>query len=475
MVNDFEFESSPMWTEIKSVIETGQKKILFDYKVKVHTEKEDIDVWGLESLEVVRDYVHHVGEHSRVVFKIGLGDYIHRLYPYRANLEMTIQRTTLEHGSDERMKSEPILTTRYKAVLNPRDNPIVSTSELENLDPITLNNTNKTVVVLELYDRSLEPLRVKTIWGTVEYKTQEDLIRGLLGGESMKVLVDGKPSIHGFDMVDPDNKEKRKTIIFPDGLHVTAIPTYLQEKEGGVYDGGIGTFIQTYQEKKYWFVYPLYNVRRFDSDDRPKVIFYILPHNKLPNLDRSFFQEGEILKVVCTAQKRYHDSSELNMMNKGSGYRMPDARAFMAKPVDITADGPKGNRKRLLHEVVTKERTDNLNYAPTHERGASMNPFARRSEILAHTLAQVDLVWENADIELIYPGMPCRFTYLNQREVKNLKGTVLFVHALSGRSENLNATAYRTQCRLTLAVEPAEDIPELPVKPSISDNPLESS
>ena len=347
-------------------------------------------------------------------------------------------------------------------------NPPVGGSDLEAHAYSDLN-TDLVEVKLELVNRSLEPLRIMTTGGIYPNKSMEELVRAVLSGESLQLKVDGKPAIDGIDIVKPDNQEPVSQVIFPHGTLITSVPTYLHESVGGIYNGGIGTYFQQYQGKKLWFVYPLYSTDRFDGKDK-RVVFYVVPQEKLPQLDKSYRTEGDILKVAVTAQRKYSDSAELAYMNAGSGYRMADARSFMKKPVKIGKNGPEGNRGNLNHEVAITERKDGLNYAPVVKGGPGSNPFYERSKILALTMAQIDFVWENADPELLYPGMPCKYVYLSAGKPVSLKGTVLFVHSYASRIEKYKASAFRTTCRVTIATEPQTKTPDLPATVTPGDN-----
>jgi len=462
------FEHSPLWPEVQSIISGPSKKILYDYKGTLHTEKEDLAIWDFNSIEVVRDYLNNIGETATVVFRMGMGDYVNRLFPYRQNLEFTIKRTALEEGGSNRAKDEPVQVMRYKAIFNTSRNPPVGGSELETYHAEDLNVSDMVEIHLELVDRALEPLRIKTTGGAFANVKPGDLIRSLLAGESSKVLVDGKPAAQGMDLVEPDNKEPIPNAIIPHGLKVTSVPTFIQHQLSGVYNRGIGTYFQTYEGKKLWFVYPTYDTERFDGKDK-KMVFYAVPQEKLPQLDKSYMKEGNVIKVAVTAQRRYTDSAELDYMNEGSGYRMPDARAYMKKPVKITENGPQASRAELNHEVIIKERSDGLNYAPIAQGGPSSNPFVERSKVIQRSMAQIDLVWENSDPLLIYPGMPCKYIYLSQGKAISLKGTILFVHSFSAKVEKYNASAFRMTCRVSIACEAQTKRPDLPVKGAVGD------
>jgi hypothetical protein len=280
-------------------------------------------------------------------------------------------------------------------------------------------------------------------------------------------LVDGKPAVDVVDVVSADNTARLTNVVIPDDRRIPAIPTYLHE-EYGVYNRGIGTFFQRYKGKKCWFVFPLYGTERFDEPGR-KAVFYSVPQEKLPQLDKSWMLEGDLLKIAVTAQRRYSDTAELSLMNMGSGFRMPDARSFMKKPVVIEGDGFRAQRERLNHEVVIKDRDDGLNYAPLQGR-ASANPFKMRSGVLARYSAQLDLVWENADPDLLFPGMPCKFVHLQQGKAVTILGAILFVHGMSARVEKQGATAFSLTCRLTIGCDPYGSVPEVEETEVVGEN-----
>lgn len=462
------FESSPLWNEVKTIISSKTKRTLYTYRGTLHTEKEDLPIWELGSIEIVRDYLNMVAETGKVVFQMGLGDYTNRLYPYRDNLELTIKRIPLKDNLNEQVDKSLTLVTKYKAVFNPKNNPQVTASDLESVRSESLNLTDMVEVHLELLNRFVEPLRVKTTSGSFLKYNAESIIRAILGGESLKVLVDGKQAIEGLDLIPPDNKETQPQFNFPHGMHITSVPTFIQENLGGVYNNGIGTFFQVYNKKRLWFIYPTFDTERFDNDVK-KVIFYAVNQDRVPQLDRSYQIDGNLVKIVVSAQRRYTDTAELSYINEGSGFRMPDARSYMTKPVIIRIDGPIASRSELNHETVTKDRKDNLNYAPMVRNGPSQNPFKYRSDVNRRSLAQIDLVWENADPELIYPGMPCKYLYMRQGEVMTLKGTILFAHIFHNQAERHHAQPFRTTCRLSISCETQTKKPKLPTKRMIGD------
>lgn len=442
-------EKSPIWADIKDIFESEAKPVKFEYRAMVHTEKEDIPVFKILSLDCVRDYANNIGDIVKTEFVVPLGDYITRIYPYRTNLEFTIKRITLTEETNKKLPNSKITIERYKAVFLVDENPIYTGSEYEHMDYESLNTMNIVNVKFQLLDRSLEPLRIKTVSGVYRQVTQKTLLHALLAGESMKIKVDGRTAIDGVDIVDPDNNEVKKHVILPSGTLLTAFPTYLQENMGGVYSAGIGNYIQAYNEKKMWFVYPLFRPGRFLNSKDDRAVFYAITSGKYNGTERTYFKDGSILKVATTGERKYKDSADIDYINSGSGFRMADPRSYLKKPVILTPDGPKPARGSLNTEVAAEPRKDGLNYAPRVQ--ASANPFKEYSRVNARNMARIDFIWENADPGLLYPGMPCKYIFLEDGKVVELQGTVVFAHATTQlQGQGMSGKIYCTNCAITI-------------------------
>ena len=163
-------------------------------------------------MDLVRDYVNNFGDEITVKVVLPLGTYSYKLYPFRENLEVTIETETISDFGGKDNKKIPVEVERFKAVLigdvpQPVKSGVSDTNE---------ETANRTMVELEfqLLERSLEPLRIKVTQGIVRNVDYFDLIHGCLGGESFKTLVEGKPSIDGIDIVEFDNKENINILSF---------------------------------------------------------------------------------------------------------------------------------------------------------------------------------------------------------------------------------------------------------------------
>ena len=456
---DYQIEKTALWLDINPIITSKSKPVKFTYKGMLHTEVEDIPIMKIVAIDTVRDYMKSIGDYVHIEFIMSLGDYVSKLYPRRANLEFSIKTTTLQ---EIQVKKDPLIDDtieRYKAVFLPNENKVISASELEQFDQESLNKSDIITVKLQLLDRALEPLRIKTVSGVFRQVTQKTMMHNLLAGESNKVLVDGKPSIDGVDVVEPDNQLLVKNQIIKDGTLLTELPTYMQKHLGGVYSSGIGNYLQTYKSKKLWFVYPLFDPRRFDSLV-DKCIIYAVPERRFPELDRTYLQDGSVIKILANGEKQYSDKADTELMNKGSGFRMPNANSFMKKPLDLSNDQVKARRANLNYEMIGRERADGLNYAPMSNQ-ISSNPFNEYSKLIHRDLATITINWDHANPALIYPGMPCKYLYLVKEKVIELKGSIAYCHVYANlEGKGLQSELYRTRCQLVLQVEKTAYTPD---------------
>lgn len=457
-----DIESTALWKDIMDTIASGPKQTKMDIRAELHTTEADFVVMKVLEIEQECDYAGNFGPTMFIRFQLGLGDYTYKLYPYRQNLELSIKYIPYDEQAYEEYEKPPE-AIRYKAIFDPRVNPQVTASRMAYQSYDSMNQSKLIEVRLELQMREFEPLRTKVFKDMTLVNVGIDkLVKTLLKGESDNVQVDGKNACDGVDMVEADNQELIKNVIIPTGMKIALLPSYIQDKVNGVYNAGCGTFFQRYKNKNLWFVYPMFNPARFDTDV-DKVVFYAVPEGRFPAVNRTYKVDGKILYIAITGDKSYIDGAHLVDLNKGVGIRVADANAMMLKPVEITPDGPVGNRARLNTEIASRQRPDGNMYAQTYS--ASSNPFELYSELAESNLAKVTAVWENSLPELIYPGMPCKYVFMNQDEYVERKGIILYKYtqtALDGAPST--SFSYHTSTTLSLMLEPFEDISQKPVQ-----------
>lgn len=456
-------ETLPIWADVKKVLESGPKATNFKYAAAIHTPDADYNVLKVLSIHQSRDYGGNIGDVIHMTFKIPVGDYLYILYPYRSNFEVTVKETLLGETVDKDVSGHPIIVTRYKGVLIPGEAGNFKVSDAQRYSQEELNLRGVIDLQVELLDRSLEPLRIKTVRGVYRESSNDKIIHSLLLGESQKVLVDGKPSVDGIDYIDFDNKTQHHQVVIPDGTPISTIPSYLQEKVNGLYRSGAGTYLQYYKDKKLWFVYPLFDTTLYDrSMDRDKAIIIAVPSFNSKLYERTYLEDGGVLTILATSNKEYQDNADVDTINQGVGFRMADARAMMKKPVELTEQGPVGKRTQVNFELTNRERPDGLNYAPVVKGGPSSNPYKEYTKVLAREGARVHLEWYHSNPRLIYPGMPCKFVYMDGEDLKDVKGIILNCESVTEiQGKPFTTNMYKTKTMLSIFVEKITDIPEV--------------
>lgn len=419
---------TPVWLDVEKVFNSKDPLPMYTYQGQVHTEEEDIDITNILSLDVNRDYVNKVGDVIWVKFQLPMKDYMKKFYPYRNNLELTLTRQDMLGGQFGADENKPETIERYKAVYIPNKNLNAEIDTVMTLDDHTLNNRPPVDVELQLLNRTLEPLRIKTISGVFSKLPREKFLRAVMAGETSRIMVDGKPGLDAMDIVKPHNEDDIQQLVLPSFTPVLSIPTYLQERHNGVYRNGIGSYFQTYNKRRTWFIYPLFIDSRYE-DPVPKLVIYGTSNIEHAGMDRTYLVEDKIAHIVVTGDRKYTDDGETGMMEHGSGMRQAKANTIMDKPhTDDLEKGPIGTRKENMVEFVGAERDDGLQYAPRTNRGISNNVFAEASLISMRMGARIDLVWHNSNSDLLYPGMPVKYMYLDDKDIKELYGVLLFNH-----------------------------------------------
>ena len=460
-----DFRSSPIWHDVQETILSGPRDIGFGVQVRIHTEKGDFNVLKVLETQESCDYAREFCPSIFMRLYIGMGDYVFKLLPFRDMLEVSVKKTKKGENSEEDPEAA-VDSRRYRAVMPSDKNMSVTGSRMANMDYNTLQNSNDLVeVCLELLERNVEVMRVATVPGLV-YKdvTPKQLISGLMMGQSQKWKVDGKSAVEAIDLVEPDNSRPMKSALIEANTKIANIPTYIQEKLSGVYATGVGTFLDRFKDKSSWFVYPLYSTKRFDKGGERAVIFSV-PEDIMSGLERSYRKAGQVLYIAATGGQSYTDDSQVSDLNAGVGFRQVDARAMITKPVTLTTEGPIADRARLNREVGNRQRSDGVYYAPTVK--PSINPFKNYSRVAANQISEVRLTWENSNGDLITPGMPCKYVFMDGGEYREVKGTILAKYTVSALAGSPGtAVTYRTFTMLTLALEYYSGSPEQPTEKS---------
>lgn len=427
-------EQSQLYPDIADITKSQHKDFVpvFNVHTKLHTELKDLDSSDgviVNTLYIYRDYINNISDYIEVQLTIPMGTYLYDVYPYLDNVEVTL--ITFKQKSNG--KKPFVHTERYKAIYVLEKNTSIPTNVSQSKED--LNQNLPVVITLQLLDRSVETIRVKTTqgsFGTAVNPKNKDMslkpfMKSLISEECDKILIENKPAIDQIFIEEPDNQDPLKGLTLSSGTRLIEVPEYLQNKNIGVYSGGIGNYIQTYgldhfTFKKVFFVYSLFNPKKYDKAER-KLLIYSPPSSGVAILDYTYAYEDGILKMVSQAIPKINDSKETSVMSTGGGYRTSNANSYMKKPVKMTTEGPVFERNQLNTEVIYKDRKDNLNFAPN--KSISSNVFSLSAEVLHKQGNYIPIELNNVDHDFIYPGAPCKVAYESPNKgVREFKGVI---------------------------------------------------
>lgn len=449
----YRLETLPIFKDIREIIGKGVRGNLYEFKASIHTETDDLNIFKVLSLDIVRDYKDNIGDLIQITVSIANIDFVRKIYPRADNLELTLKVTSPKNSiyedTEDRIKEE-----RYKAVLDHKTlgNPLSAEANL--FSDGWLEGSGFTVIKLQLVNRIIEPVRIKTGGGIFSNILPRDILGGYIPSNINQIRVDGNPILDGFDIIPPNNQSKVPHLVIPSNTKLVDIPDILQNEICGIYNFGLGSYIQKYNGLNTWFIYPLCDPEIYTKSKGKKVIFYKADTRLMPDSDITYFEDGDLIKALITSSVDYQNSLENSYLNTGSGFRMPDANAMMGKAAELEPGAPSGSRSRLNTEVVVKSRKDNINYAPRIKGGISSNPFKQYSDVEKNSASLITFEWRHSPFDAIYPGMPAKYVFMLNDEIKELTGNILHAHSLTSlQGEMFTSFNHTTTTAVTMVVD----------------------
>jgi hypothetical protein len=392
--------------ELSKILSSPNNKVSDgEYKVILHTTENDylIDNKDFLTLENKRDYNTNISDFIVINFMMYAGDFWKEIHPYRDNLELTILIT--HPGLDD------ISKTFKFVILNNINNPYTNNSS--KLSKEELNKTEQVRVEGQCVIKLVEALRTMVTDGIFTSTT----VKNLMINEFVSILAESKMSgsAMGFnvDIVEPNNDMLYDHIVVKTGTKLINLPTVLQNGKYGVYNGSIGTYFQFYEDEPYLFIYPLYDKSRFDEVDKKLQIFYV-NNSRLDYIENTYFQDGDIIKIIATSQTKSIDSGENDLMDSGEAYISSSPELLLERNAVVKDGDIVVSREAQLSGSKYKERRDSVSKAKY--LGNESNLYKHRAKILKNTLAIYQIQWNFSDIDLLYPGMPLQFIYEDEEE-----------------------------------------------------------
>jgi len=358
-------------------------------------------------VDINRDYVGRQSDFTLVSFLLPLGDMVKFVYPQRDNLKITITYYTLGDVSE----------ITYDFVL--RDiGPHIKLGSYANR---TLTDLNKefTEVHGECIPESLNALKNTVIYGTYKNCTMFDVLSSAFSKVNADINALIQNNLIEIDIIEPNNTRTYEQILIPDTIDIFKLPYYLQ-KNYGIYNGGVGVYLQRYKNKDTLFIYPTH---RKDSAIKLEETLQVTVANNVTSMgsNGTYAYKGNILKILVDKITSIDHDGETPMKNNGTGIAVTEPRSIVNRPVEITNDDVKTDsiytKRKQNHKVLKNEQTY------VKKQGMTSNGYMERSKILEEDGHRRLYTWSFSNARLLRPFMGV--SHIEESEVMQFTNGIL--------------------------------------------------
>ncbi len=428
--------NSVLFQEIQKVIKAGGPSYAqCHYNGVLSTKKYDFPIDMIINVDITSDYVANISEIIAIEFHMLYGDFYKNVLPEKHNLEFTLVN-----------KVHNIQTSiRYKfALTSHKEN--TNTSNLNNTSLKDLNKTALAIVKGQCVDRFIETFRTLTTFGvfrSAKGAKVQDVISVLFKEQFDKVKINNYPKKKKLSMIPPNNERAYKQIVIPDNTRIVNLPTFLQDNDYGVYNAGIGTFLQMVEEKKdvwtpFFFVYPLYDTGKILKTSK-KLVVIAASTNIYTGIDRTFMVEGDVVKIIGNPDAQIMDVRDDVVMNKGIGYKALESDSVMTRTPKVNGCLVCTNPDEFRVDISNDSREDSVNFRP--DVGITNNHYREKQNILQDLGNPIIVKWKFSNPSLIIPGMSVTYIYeTKEGPVKSMTGQVIGMHSGTDVSKKARVT-----------------------------------
>lgn len=444
------FESSVFQREVTTIVETGAKNVFFEYEAILHADGKSIKVYYVDLVETQRDYLTNVFEIKSIEVNLGPGTYEKYIVPFKDNLELTLIKKPLGEVANNKRPDEAVESYRYRASLYDGKSEVVGGKNPAMQDINAADNSTMKTVRLQLTDKVVEQVRLKTIGTNFRNTTAINALKVVLGraGKTIKNS-DDSVAIRGVDVAPNFNDQVREHVVIPQPTKLVNLPEYMHLHCGGLYSGGLGYFLQD----GIWYIYPPYDITRYPKTAKTLTILNV-PAERYPNPERSFRQTPNQLIILATGEVKHVDESESMAHNLGNGVRFADANRLFTDFAVTGGNKAVAARGLNTSEFISEERNTGINNAQVSDRKITSNYPYERSKLASRVGSFIQLVWESSLPSLIYPGMPTKLMYLENGRAQELFGTLVSAHSFDAPvNMGVKERKFSTKTALALFVD----------------------
>ncbi|UQT03515.1 putative virion structural protein [Serratia phage vB_SmaM-Kodama] len=395
------------------------------------------------------DYVSSFTHDTEMRIAVITSDY-NLLYANRDNLNAVLIQEQVDPVSSTPITSGLRYNTQFKVIL--KDNTVAQMSSDSSLTtaPYSDGKDELRMVRIQLVDPIAVSMNTKYAQGIFRYAKPSDVLKGMILSQTKIDSDQGLPPLLSLDMVDPENDGQSDIVgdvIIENGTRMVGLAAFIQDQITGIYNHGIGSFIQNQR----WYIYPIFNTRRYTKTTRRLTIIQSTSL-MIPASDRSFKMVGNDITVVCAGAVKMQDLSVSNSINGETAMHFTRASGFLDNPTINDNNQSVYNRQEISADITAEPRKDKRTMA--NVKGVTDNLARVQSELASKRGMVMVTTWQRSDIRLLTPGMPVRVYYDNGGNVTALEGVLIQANEQwTGEQPGLLANTMKSAAALFLYLE----------------------
>ena len=417
-----------------------------EYEATFITDEGEYPVMTVISIEWIRDYRNASADEVQISVGIEWGKYLNKILPFKENLKMLVTKRIIDRNGIER--AVPSMEQMFIAHLPQEEETDTMGNRPETASEKVSDLLWIKKVSVQLEEEAFSRTRSEMVGGVFRDSRPFDIMIALLNNSIKNMDLDKENSIKGISAVPPNNMQKRSHTVIPHGVPLVAVANKLQKQFGGIYNCGIGCYLQ----KGFWYVWPLYNYKLYDTAEKT-ALFILPPSTRYRGIEYTYRENGTNFVVMITGGYSRIDPSEGKLLNEGNGTRFANTDVMMESFVNV-----KGNK-------ATAFRNNNANeYEAVPRKGAKMNrvtddmaqsnPFNEASKIAERNAAYVIMNWENSNPDLIFPGLQAEVAFIANGDEHFINGVVVHAHVYSALAgKGIHQKAHQTTTQVVVMID----------------------
>jgi len=306
----------------------------------IHTEEDDHYPEQIMTGDFTLDYDGNLGDDITTSIMLGFGDFRKFIYPHRDKLMITL---IINYNGKEVKKL-------YKGIL--LTNPDMTSSDNNSYSDGTMNKMSAIEVIFQCIDPLYTAMKNITVNGVVNNNDMETVIRHYLSKAMEKVVIDGEAVEPILDITPIQNTRIYQNIILDDRVKLLDLPGYLQARYG-LYNGGVGVYITSIDEKQVISVYPAYNSNI--AEGKYHMTIYI-PDRPLAadTNNKTVIVDDKEVRIIGSSASKMEDTGEITDFDYGLGFKSTNSGKVLDRTFEKSGGVVYANAKNMVDEQIVE-------------------------------------------------------------------------------------------------------------------------